>query len=275
MTQSRCTRSGLSLIAILIFLCGSSLAAGSMQVAQGDIVPLSGYASGSQSVYLFLTGPNLPANGVQLDDITKQADQGYFTRIDVDSNDHWSYKWNTAGVGGHLDEGTYTVWVASGPNDRAHLAQADYSTISVTLTRPFVAVGTAVPAVQQNGAMDITSAPPSASVSVDGLHRGTTPLLLSDIPAGTYNLTFSLNGYADLSSPVTIAAGRTSEVRATLYPLPPAAAEPGNTPATAPTTPAVTTTGTIPATSQKAAGLLPALCLAGLLAIILTRYRSR
>ena len=114
------------------------------QVAMGDEVPISGYATSGPYVYLFLTGPNLPENGVALHDITKRADQGWFTRVSVDGDDHWSYTWHTGSIGGRLDEGTYTIWVVSGPNDRSRLAEADYRTISVTLGKPFVSVETTV-----------------------------------------------------------------------------------------------------------------------------------
>ena len=59
----------------------------------GDTIPLSGFSYGSPTVYLFLTGPNLPANGVALDNIDARADQGSFTRVDVDSDQRWSYRW--------------------------------------------------------------------------------------------------------------------------------------------------------------------------------------
>ena len=131
----------LVIVACLVLVSGASASPG-IQTYLGDIVPLSGYSSGSQSVYLFLTGPNLPANGVALDNINRRADQGGFTVVDVDSNDHWSYKWDTANTGGRLDEGTYTIWVVDGPNDLSNLDDAEYGTISVTLLKPYVVVTT-------------------------------------------------------------------------------------------------------------------------------------
>ncbi|MEI8331490.1 MAG: hypothetical protein WCF90_07560 [Methanomicrobiales archaeon] len=55
------------------------VSAASIQASVGDISSLSGYSYGSQTVYLFLTGSNLPVNGVALIGITKHADQSYFT----------------------------------------------------------------------------------------------------------------------------------------------------------------------------------------------------
>ena len=132
------------LAVVCTVLLTSASAAPGIQASFGDIIPLSGYSYGSQTVYLFLTGPNLPANGVALDDISNRAEDGGFTRVSLDSNDHWSYKWGTGSIGGRLDDGTYTIWVVNGPNDRSHLSQADYSTISVTLGKPSISIDTPV-----------------------------------------------------------------------------------------------------------------------------------
>ena len=50
-----------------------------------------------------MTGPGLPANGVTLTDTSKQADQGNFNMIDVDNNQEWSMKWNTARIQNSID----------------------------------------------------------------------------------------------------------------------------------------------------------------------------
>ena len=49
----------------------------------GDVVTLSGYSYSGPYVYLFLTGPNLPANGVALTNIYDRADQGGFTVVPI------------------------------------------------------------------------------------------------------------------------------------------------------------------------------------------------
>jgi len=201
------------LLAGMLFLVGGVTASG-IQAVLGEEVPISGYATSGPYVYLYLTGPNLPENGVMLNDVTKRADQGYFTKVSVDGDDHWSYKWNTGSVGGRLDEGTYTVWVVSGPNDRSHLAEADYRTIGVTLGGPSISVDT--PA--QPGGMDLQSVPDGASLVVNGQYRGKTPFSLSDLSPATYNVTFSRFGYTDLTLNVPVTQGKITEVTATLQP---------------------------------------------------------
>jgi len=205
---------GFVAIGCLLLIAGVAASGGTQGYYIGDIIPLQGYSYGSSTVYLFLTGPNLPANGVALDNINARADQGHFTQVDVDSNDHWSYKWGTNSVGGRLDAGTYTVWVANGPNDRSHLGEADYSTISIGLSVPSITVLT--PAVP--GTIVLNSTPIEASVVVNGVYKGSTPLTLEGIEPGTYTVTFSHFGYRKFSTPVKVEPGKISEVTATLAP---------------------------------------------------------
>ena len=202
------------LVLACVLLISSVPAASAIQASVGDIVPLEGYSYGSQNVYLFLTGPNLPVNGVALNDISKHADQGGFTVVQVDSNDHWSYKWGTGSLGGRLDEGTYTIWVVNGPNDLSRLSQADYSTISVTLGQPSISIDT--PLVP--GSMDLRSVPDGASVMMGEQYKGKTPLTIGDLTPGTYDVVFSQFGYQKFPTRVPVEAGRISEVTATLVP---------------------------------------------------------
>jgi hypothetical protein len=202
------------LIAGLLFPGGSAGASPGIQTMLGDDVTISGYSSVGPYVYLFLTGPNLPENGVALHDITLKADQGGFTKVSVDGDDHWTYTWHTGSINGRLDEGTYTVWAVDGPNDRSRLAEADFRTIAVTLGKPYVAVDTTVP----GGRMDLQSVPDGASLTVNGEYRGKTPLVISDLSPGTYTITFSRSGFLTQSAQVTVQGGKNSEVVATLQP---------------------------------------------------------
>ena len=201
-----------AVLAALLLLAGSAAGA-DIRTYMGDNVRISGYSTGGAYVYLFLTGPNLPENGVALNDISKRADQGGFTRVSVDG-DRWTYTWNTNAINGRLDEGTYTIWVVDVPNDRSRLMEADYQTIDVTLTKPFIAVDTP----PMNAAMDLQSVPSGASVTVNDRYAGKTPLSQSGLAPGTYNLTFTLDGYADLSTQATVAGGENAEVVANLRP---------------------------------------------------------
>jgi hypothetical protein len=203
----------LLLLAGILLITGVSAAPG-IQASLGDVIPLSGYSYGSQTVYLFLTGPNLPVNGVALNDISKRADQGGFTQVQVEGDDHWSYKWGTANIGGRLDEGTYTIWVVNSPNDRSTLSNAEYSTISVRLGTPSIAIDTPV----LPGAMDLRSVPDGASVMMDEQYQGKTPLTISNLTPGTHDVIFSQFGYQKFSTRVPVQGGSITEVTATLVP---------------------------------------------------------
>lgn len=106
----------------------------------GEEVVLSGTNTDSDTVYLFMTGPNLPSSGGSLTNPRSAVRTGQpdtFTMVPVDSNNRWEYRWLTGNLG--IDAGAYTVFVVSGPNSRNDLGDRRYSTISISLTRPFVA----------------------------------------------------------------------------------------------------------------------------------------
>jgi hypothetical protein len=201
-------------IFLFFVLAGAAAASGSIQSYLGDTVKLSGYCYDSQTVYLFLTGPNLPANGVALDNINNRADQGGFTEVSVDSNNHWEYDWGTNSLGGRLDSGTYTVWVVDSPSDLSQLDNAEYSTISVSLGNPSISVVTPV----IPGSFDLHSVPDNVSVVINGDYKGSTPLTVSGLDPGTYNVTFSRFNYEKFSTQAAIESGSITEVTATLQP---------------------------------------------------------
>ncbi len=190
-------------------------ASGEVAAYIGDTIPLSGYSYGSPNVYLFLTGPNLPVNGVALNDIAARADEGHFTEVGVDGNDHWEYPWATNAMDGRLDAGTYTVWVVNRPNDRSQLAKADYSTISINLGTPVIKINS--PEIP--GTLNLNTSPDGASVIINGQYRGSTPLIIERIEPGTFGVIFSRSGYAKLSTSVRVESGKTTEVSGTLIPL--------------------------------------------------------
>jgi hypothetical protein len=105
----------------------------------GETIALHGVSYNSDQVYLFMTGPGLPENGVTLTDTSMRADQGHFTMIDVDSSQEWAFTWDTSRIenynnnGNGIDPGTYTVYVVNAPVDKSGLAGNSYQTLSVYL----------------------------------------------------------------------------------------------------------------------------------------------
>jgi hypothetical protein len=107
------------------------------------VIDLQGYSYHGTQVFLFMTGPGLPADGVTLTDVSQRADQGQFTIIDLDSSQHWSFKWDTSRIWNDIDPGTYLVYVSTEPVDYSHLGGSDtYKTLSVYLKDPGTRTGT-------------------------------------------------------------------------------------------------------------------------------------
>jgi len=121
----------------------------------GEEVKFSGTNTETDTVYMFITGPNLPDNGGSFveggldsnDDACGEVnppeceartnDASTFKVIDVDDDNTWSWKWGTATV--PLDAGTYTVFAISSPTDKSDLdSQTAYGTVSIIIKKPFV-----------------------------------------------------------------------------------------------------------------------------------------
>jgi hypothetical protein len=100
----------------------------------GETITLHGYSYVGDSVYLFLTGPGLPENGVTLTNTDLRADQGQFTVVGVDDNQEWSYSWKTSRIANEIDYGTYIVYVTNEPVDKVHLGgTSSYKTLKIFL----------------------------------------------------------------------------------------------------------------------------------------------
>jgi hypothetical protein len=100
----------------------------------GETITLHGFSYVGDSVYLFLTGPGLPENGVTLTNTDLRADQGQFTVVGVDDNQEWTYIWKTSRIANEIDYGTYIVYVTNEPVDKAHLGgSSSYKTLKIFL----------------------------------------------------------------------------------------------------------------------------------------------
>ena len=113
----------------------------------GETIALHGSSYNSAQIYLFMTGPGLPENGVPLLDTSKRADQGDFTMVDVGSDQQWSYKWDTSRLENQIDPGTYIVYAVNAPADKSSLTGHSYQTLSVylkdgKLSKDRVSIGT-------------------------------------------------------------------------------------------------------------------------------------
>jgi hypothetical protein len=217
---------GLAFLAVL-----PPAAAQGVSAPIGDTLPLSGLAPGADTVYLYLTGPNLPPNGVKLDDISVPVvtgDPSTFVQASVAADGTWEYSWNTRTKGGVLDAGTYTVYVVTTPIGRTDLSSREsYAVIAVTLTTPALVAGF-------GGGLTISSDPSGAGVWVDGEPQGTTPLDLTNVSAGEHSIEITKEGYLPAVVNTTVNEGQNTTVAETLLP------ETTTVPSTLPTAPPAT-----------------------------------
>jgi hypothetical protein len=118
------------------------VAAGSQNYNLGDEIGFSGQNTETWKTYLFITGPNLPEQGSQIQNPdprhwpVENNNSATFKTMDVNGDHTWSWKWGTANYA--LDAGTYTIYAVSKPFDKDHLENAAYGTVSIVIKRPFV-----------------------------------------------------------------------------------------------------------------------------------------
>jgi hypothetical protein len=149
----------------------------------GETIMLHGVSYSGDTIYLFMTGPGLPANGVPLTDTTKRADQGYNTMVGLASDQTWSYKWDTAKLERQIDPGTYLVYAVNAPADASSLTGHSYQTLSVflkdsSLSKERVSVGTKY-------TLNLLDDEPVTSVQTPAVTTPPTPVPTTVLPATT------------------------------------------------------------------------------------------
>ncbi len=138
------------------------VAAGDQSYYLGEEIKFSGTNTESYKTYLFISGPNLPTNGGQIDTPNPRTPgvtdnvPNTFKVIDVNGDNTWSWKWGTSAVA--LDAGTYTIYAVSQPRDAAnnHLANAAFGTVSIIIKKPFVSATASQSTVAQGDKLFIT-----------------------------------------------------------------------------------------------------------------------
>lgn len=113
-------------------------ASGDQAYFLGEEVIFSGTNTDGPTVYLFITGPNLPVNGGYIEQPTNAVLVGVRTPIDVETDDTWEYKWDTNQK--DIDAGTYTIYATNLDVTKAGLGNANvlYDSVSVVVKKPFV-----------------------------------------------------------------------------------------------------------------------------------------
>ncbi|MGA2934656.1 MAG: PEGA domain-containing protein [Methanomicrobiales archaeon] len=208
------------LIPVLIIVSlVASAAAAPIHVVFGEDIPLGGTAPGSDFIYLFLTGPNLPDGGISLAGGTPVTTgvPSSFTRVEVQTDDTWAYTWRTGSTGRILDPGTYTIYIVQEPRSRPDLDDTVFATQAVIFGQPVETVTVTV--TESGGFLAVDSSPGMSVVTLDGHTAGVTPLVLSGIPAGSHTLVVTHDGYSVNRTDFVISAGESREISAVLQPL--------------------------------------------------------
>jgi len=127
----------------------------------GEEITLSGTSTESNRVYLFMTGPNLAANGVTLTTLERgeTLNPASFNIAGVNADDTWSFRWNTAKLaesGRSLDAGGYTIYAVSTNASKADLSDARYATASINLRSGFVTAAASGTTVARGDALTIS-----------------------------------------------------------------------------------------------------------------------
>ncbi|MFH1750803.1 MAG: right-handed parallel beta-helix repeat-containing protein [Candidatus Micrarchaeota archaeon] len=72
----------------------------------------------------------------------------------------------------------------------------------------------------ESGSVSASSAPTGASVKVDGVYKGSSPITISNIAVGNHVVAFSKTGYYSAQGSVLVVSGQTVSISKTLTPIP-------------------------------------------------------
>jgi len=112
---------------------------------------------------------------------------------------------------------TVTTGVAVTTGTTASVETATTAETVATRTRVATTASTTASS-GSTGALNVSTTPSGAAVYVDGVQRGIAPATIPGLLPGDHTLLLKLDGYSDLSVPVTITAGQTQAFTTSLSP---------------------------------------------------------
>ena len=104
------------------------------------------------------------------------------------------------------------------------------TTAAPVATTPVITASTPVPVIETTivpatpagvpgfGTLSVDSRPSGAQVFIDDIARGTSPVTVTDLTAGSHTLRFEMKGYQTMTLPVTVPDRETSALSTTLLP---------------------------------------------------------
>jgi hypothetical protein len=195
-------------------------------------ITLSGISPGNHNIELDLSGyydwkswVSVPAGGIKTVSATMMPiPAGNTGWIHVTSSPAKATVYLDGAVAGQTAAADGVLRIdnvrAGDHNIRVEMAgyQPFATTVNVQVSTVSDVTAALVPATGPSGTgtMSVSSTPAGASVFVDNVLKGVTPLTLTDIPAGSHQIMLRLEGYKDYSSAVEVNAGATNTVTAAL-----------------------------------------------------------
>ncbi|MEN6512544.1 MEMAR_RS02690 family S-layer glycoprotein [Methanoculleus sp.] len=173
----------------------------------GEEITLSGTNTDSDTTYLFLTGPNLPTSGVKLSDPGVSVVNGSaetFTAQAVETDDTWSYRWDTSSLNRTLDASGYTIYAVSQPRSKGVLSGVPYATTSIVLRSPVITATASGAAVAKGDNLTIsgyaTGNPGSVYVWIFGRNYDVFQQPVTVESRGTFEYTIGSGETENMSS---------------------------------------------------------------------------
>jgi len=126
----------------------------------GDDITFSGINTGSETTYLFITGPSLNAAGSQIESndsrIAPVTDgvRSTFKAVRVGTDNHWLWTWDTHKI--PLNTGTYTIFAVSSPHDKTHLDGSIYDSVAINITGLELSASARPPVARQGDTITIS-----------------------------------------------------------------------------------------------------------------------
>lgn len=114
-----------------------------------------------------------------------------------------------------LSPGSYTVSISM-PDYQTYTETVVIGAGAVKAITATMVPATPGPSPDTTGQVTVGSTPSGASVYLDNKYRGVTPMVLTDITAGSHAIVLRQNGYQDWSSTVAVTGGSYSAITGTL-----------------------------------------------------------
>jgi len=96
---------------------------------------------------------------------------------------------------------------------------ANGSPIAASIQNGTITIGSTPPLL--TGTLNVTSSPSPANVLLDGVFKGTTPIVIPNVSTGIHTVRVEKTGYSPLENLVEVSTGLTTNVHAVLSEIPP------------------------------------------------------